>query len=51
MYLQSHQYKTAGNIRMCTSRNTYVRVMWVSVTTAWRVLGLWKQETASRYGG
>jgi hypothetical protein len=29
----------------------YVRVMWVPVTTAWRVLGLWMEETASRYGG
>jgi hypothetical protein len=26
-------------------------VMWVPVTTAWRVLGLRMKKTASRYGG
>jgi len=24
---------------------------WLPVTTAWGVLGLWIEETASRYGG
>jgi len=26
-------------------------VLWVPVTMMWRVLGLWMEETASRYGG
>jgi hypothetical protein len=26
------------------------RVMWVPIATAWRVLGLWMEKTASRYG-
>jgi hypothetical protein len=28
-----------------------VHVRWVPVTTAWHILGLWMEETASSYGG
>jgi hypothetical protein len=28
-----------------------ILVVWAAVTTAWRLLGLWAEETASKYGG
>jgi hypothetical protein len=31
--------------------NSEIVVIWVPVTTAWYILGLQMEETASRYGG
>jgi hypothetical protein len=37
--------------RNCTSTFNKVHVIWVPLTTAWRILELRKEETDSRYGG